>query len=185
MKPATPRILTISGGSSRIKFALFEAGGPLQRILADGVEQIGRPEATLRVKGLNPRDNFSRPVAAPDHTVAWGGLDTPVFAGGIGEHAPTVRARSCDGLGFLGIALEETRNAANEGVIAAAANRVTVRVMCTDEEPMIASTVCRALGLGMASEKGIPPMRRHASLGRIRVRRAVSPHSEAHSTGVI
>jgi acetate kinase len=38
MKPANPRILTISGGSSSIKFALFEPGDPLQRILAGGVE---------------------------------------------------------------------------------------------------------------------------------------------------
>ena len=44
---------------------------------------------------------------------ALGGLDTLVFAGGIGENAPTVRARICDGLGFLGIELEEKRNAAN------------------------------------------------------------------------
>src|SRR6202030_3784187 len=36
---------------------------------------------------------------------ALGGLDTLVFAGGIGENAPTVRARICDGLGFLGIEL--------------------------------------------------------------------------------
>jgi acetate kinase len=43
---------------------------------------------------------------------AIGGLDTLVFAGGIGENAPTVRARICDGLGFLGIELEEKRNAA-------------------------------------------------------------------------
>ena len=48
---------------------------------------------------------------------ALGGLDTLVFAGGIGENAPPVRARICDGLGFLGIELEEKRNAANEGVI--------------------------------------------------------------------
>jgi len=48
---------------------------------------------------------------------ALGGLDTLVFAGGIGEHAPTVRARICDGLGFLGIELEVQRNVANEGVI--------------------------------------------------------------------
>ena len=42
---------------------------------------------------------------------ALGGLDTLVFAGGIGENAPTVRARICDGLGFLGIELKkrETR----------------------------------------------------------------------------
>jgi len=79
---------------------------------------------------------------------ALGGLDTLVFAGGIGEQAPPVRARICDGLGFLGIELEEKRNAANEGLISAAASRVAVRVMHTDEELMIAKTVCRVLGLG-------------------------------------
>jgi acetate kinase len=392
MKPAEPRILTINGGSSSIKFALFEAGDSLRRILEGGIERIGLPEATLRVKGLDQADNFSRLVTAPDHTVAvgalmdwieerlgrdaltavghrvvhsgpkytkpqriteemveelhrlspfdpehlpeeillteafhrrfpdlpqvacfdtafhhdlprvarllpiprhyeaqgvrrygfhglsyeflmgelarlagteaaqgrvilahlgngaslaavregksidtsmgftpasglvmssrsgdldpglvsylartekmsaaqfqhmvnhasgllgvsetssdmrdlldretqdvraaeaiglfcyqakkWigafaaalGGLDTLVFAGGIGENAPTVRARICDGLGFLGIELEEKRNAANEGVISAATSRVAVRVIRTDEELMIARTVCR------------------------------------------
>ena len=76
---------------------------------------------------------------------ALGGLDTLVFAGGIGENAPIVRTRICEGLGFLGIALEEKRNAANEGVISAEASRVSVRVIRTDEEWMIASTVCRVL----------------------------------------
>ncbi len=397
MKPAEARILTINGGSSSIKFALFEAGGSLRRILEGGIERIGQPAATLRVKGLNPADNFSRLVRAPDHTVAvgalmdwiaerkgrdaltavghrvvhggpkyykpqritaemveelrhlspfdpdhmpeeillteafhrrfpdlpqvacfdtafhhdlprvaqqlpiprryetqgvrrygfhglsyaflmeelarlgdpgattgrvilghlgngaslaavrdgksvdtsmsftptagvpmstrsgdldpglvwylaraekmsakqfnemvnlqsgllgvsetssdmrdlldretqdvraaeaialfcyqikkWigafaaslGGLDTLVFAGGIGENVPTVRARICEGLGFLGIGIDEKRNAANEGVISAAASRVAVRVIRTDEERMIAKTVCRVLGLG-------------------------------------
>jgi acetate kinase len=397
MKPASPRILTINGGSSSIKFALFEAGDSFRRILEGAIERIGLPEATLRVKGLNPADNFSRLVPAPDHTVAvgalmewieersgrdaltavghrvvhggpkygkpqqitaemvdelrrlgpfdpehlpqeillteafhrrfpelpqvacfdtafhndlprvarllpiprryealgvrrygfhglsyaflmeelarlagtdaaqgrvilahlgngaslaavqdgnpvdtsmsftptggvpmstrsgdldpgllwyltrtekmsakqfnemvnfqsgllgisetssdmrdlldrepqdvraaeavalfcyqvkkWigafaaalGGLDTLVFAGGIGENAPTVRARICDGLGYLGFELEEKRNAANEGIISAAASRVTVRVIRTDEERMIAKTVCCVLGLG-------------------------------------
>jgi acetate kinase len=401
MKPAHPRILTINGGSSSIKFALFEAGDALRRILEGSIERIGLPEATLRVKGLNPEDNLSRPVAAPDHTVAvgalmdwieerlgratltavghrvvhggpkysdpqlitkemveelhqltpfdpehlpeeillteafhrrfpdlpqvacfdtafhhhlprvaqllpiprryetqgvrrygfhglsyaflmgelarlagaeaakgrvilahlgngaslaavrdgksvdtsmsftpaagvpmstrsgdldpglvwylartekmsakqfnrmvnfqsgllgvsetssdmrdllkcesqdvraaeavalfcyqvkkWvgafaaalGGLDTLVFAGGIGENAPIVRTRICEGLGFLGIALEEKRNAANEGVISAEASRVSVRVIRTDEEWMIASTVCRVLGLTIEKE---------------------------------
>ena len=72
MKPANPRILTINGGSSSIKFALFETGDSLRRILEGGIERIGLPEATLRVKGLNQADNFSRPVAAPDHTAAVG-----------------------------------------------------------------------------------------------------------------
>ncbi|MHB8832669.1 MAG: acetate/propionate family kinase [Desulfobacteria bacterium] len=79
---------------------------------------------------------------------ALGGLDTLVFAGGVGENAPTIRARICDGLGFLGIDVEEKRNAANGGVISAAAGRIAVRVIRTDEERMIAGEVCRVLGLG-------------------------------------
>jgi acetate kinase len=397
MKPVSPRILTINGGSSSIKFAVFEAGDPLRRILEGGIERIGLPEAMFVVKGLNQTDNFSRLVTAPDHTVAVGilmdwiegrirrgeltavghrvvhggpkyskpqqitaemvdelrqlspfdpehipeeillteafhrrfpdlpqvacfdtdfhhdlprvarllpiprryeaqgvrrygfhglsyaflmrelarlggteaahgriilahlgngaslaavrdgksidtsmsftptagvpmstrsgdldpglvwylartekmsdkqfnemvnfqsgllgvsetssdmrylldhetedvraaeavalfcyqikkwigafaavlsGLDTLVFAGGIGEKAPVVRARSCDGLGFLGVELEEKRNAANEGVISIDASRVKVRVIRTDEELMIAETVCDTLSLG-------------------------------------
>ena len=86
---------------------------------------------------------------------ALGGLDTLVFAGGIGEKAPAVRARICDGLGFLGIELEEKRNVANEGVISTDPSRTTVRVIHTDEELMIARTVCRVLGLGR--ERRIEP----------------------------
>jgi acetate kinase len=78
---------------------------------------------------------------------ALGGLDTLVFAGGIGENAPAVRARICDGLAFLGIELEEKQNATNEGVISPNASRVGVRVIRTDEELMIAKTVCHVLGL--------------------------------------
>ena len=70
MQPANPRILTINGGSSSIKFALFEAGDSLRRILEGGIERIGLPEATLRVKGVTPSDNVSRPVTASDHTAA-------------------------------------------------------------------------------------------------------------------
>ena len=84
---------------------------------------------------------------------ALGGLDTLVFAGGIGENAPAVRARICDGLGFLGIELEEKRNAANAGVISSETSRVPVRVIHTDEEWMIAKTVCRVLGLALGKDK--------------------------------
>jgi len=79
------------------------------------------------------------------YAAALGGLDTLVFAGGIGENAPPVRTRICEGLGFLGIELDETRNAATEAVISAAAGRVTVRVIPTDEEQMIALSLCRIL----------------------------------------
>jgi acetate kinase len=84
---------------------------------------------------------------------ALGGLNTLVFAGGIGENAPPVRARICEGLRFLGIELEEKRNAANEDVISSAASRVGVRVIRTDVELMIAKTVCQVLGLGCKNKK--------------------------------
>jgi acetate kinase len=76
-----------------------------------------------------------------------GGLETLVFSGGIGEHAAEVRARVCQGLGFLGIELDEARNAAHAGVISTAASRVTVRVIPTDEERLIAQQVSELLGL--------------------------------------
>ena len=81
-----------------------------------------------------------------------GGLDTLVFAGGIGENAHAIRTRICDGLEFLKVELEERHNAANEGVISAATSRVAVRVIPTDEELMIAKTVYRVLGLGREKE---------------------------------
>jgi acetate kinase len=73
---------------------------------------------------------------------ALGGLDTLVFAGGIGENSPLVRARICEGLSVLGIELNESRNAQTAGVISTNASRATVRVLRTDEELMIARAVC-------------------------------------------
>ncbi len=70
MKPISPRIRTINGGSSSIKFALFESGDSLRRILAGAIERIGLPDSSLRVKGSDQADNFSRLVKAPDHAAA-------------------------------------------------------------------------------------------------------------------
>jgi acetate kinase len=78
---------------------------------------------------------------------ALGGLDTLVFAGGIGENSPVVRARICAGLEFLGLELSATRNARSLALISSDASRVPVRVIHTDEEWMIAKTVCRVLNL--------------------------------------
>ena len=72
---------------------------------------------------------------------ALGGLDTLVFAGGIGENAPVIRSRICADLGFLGIQLDQNRNASSEPVISAATGRVAVRVIRTDEEVMIVQAV--------------------------------------------
>jgi acetate kinase len=81
---------------------------------------------------------------------ALGGLDTLVFAGGIGENAPPIRERICDLLGFLGVELDSGRNAKNAPLISPDAARVRVRVIHTDEELMIARSVIRVLDLGSA-----------------------------------
>jgi len=81
-------------------------------------------------------------------TAALGGLDTLVFSGGIGQNSAAIRARICDGLGFLGLELDEARNAAQAALISTGTSRVAVRVIRTDEELMIARSTCRLLGLG-------------------------------------
>jgi acetate kinase len=76
---------------------------------------------------------------------ALGGLDTLVFAGGIGENAPTVRARICEGLGFLGLHLNSALNTINSPRISSADSRVNVRVIPTDEEIVLAQAALAAL----------------------------------------
>ena len=75
-----------------------------------------------------------------------GGLDVLVFAGGIGEHAPVVRHRICDGLDFLGIHLDVPCNEADAALISASESRVRVRVIKTNEDLMIVRHVLSALG---------------------------------------
>lgn len=75
------------------------------------------------------------------YAAALGGLDILVFTGGIGEHSPMIRKRICYGLGFLGIELDPTRNAAAASVISIAEASVEVRVIAADEEAVIAKAV--------------------------------------------
>lgn len=69
MKPSESRILTVNGGSSSIKFALFE-GNDSRRILKGAIERIGSSNATMRVQGMDPADNVSQSVTAADHSRA-------------------------------------------------------------------------------------------------------------------
>lgn len=100
---------------------------------------------------------------------ALGGLDTLVFAGGIGEHAAEVRARICADLEFLGLRLDRKRNLAARAVISSPRSKVTVRVMRTDEEVVIAKAVARLLGRGPNEMRGAkcgrakPGLRNHPS----------------------
>lgn len=76
---------------------------------------------------------------------ALGGVDTLVFSAGIGEHSPVVRARICEGLGFLGITIDPTRNETNDAVISTEGGQVIVRVIHTDEEREMAQSVLSVL----------------------------------------
>jgi acetate kinase len=75
-----------------------------------------------------------------------GGLDALVFAGGIGENAPVVRQRICDGLDFLGIRLDAISNQVNAALLSPPESRVKVRVIKTNEDLMIVRHVLSALG---------------------------------------
>jgi acetate kinase len=80
-------------------------------------------------------------------TAVLGGVDTLVFAGGVGENSPAVRARVCTGMAYLGIELDAARNEVNAAVISAPGAPVRVRVIRTDEEAVIAQDTQRVLQL--------------------------------------
>ena len=80
------------------------------------------------------------------------GLDTLIFAGGIGENTPAVRERICAGLEFIGIKLDGSANDGAAPIISATGSPATVRIIRTDEEWMIAKTVSRILSLAIGKE---------------------------------
>ncbi len=79
------------------------------------------------------------------YSAALEGLNTLVFSGGIGEHSPEVRSQVCNGLKFLGIELDEIKNSNNEPIISTDKSKITVRVIQTNEQLMIARMVCDLL----------------------------------------
>ena len=80
------------------------------------------------------------------YAAALSGIDTLVFTGGMGENAPKIRARMCDGLEFLGIEIDESKNNTNADKISKDGSRVSIFVIHTDEEAIIAVEAKRALG---------------------------------------
>ncbi|TVR47593.1 MAG: acetate/propionate family kinase [Rhodobacteraceae bacterium] len=86
------------------------------------------------------------------YAAAMGGLDVLVFTGGIGENAPAMRRRICDGLEFLGLKLNHDRNLAVDlqgraaPQVQAFGSRVNVLVTETAEQLMIAHEVANAIG---------------------------------------
>jgi acetate kinase len=83
------------------------------------------------------------------YLAAMGGADAVVFAGGIGENAPDIRARICEGLQWAGLDLDLDRNAElfgrREGRITADGARLEAWVIPTDEELLIARDTYRVV----------------------------------------
>ena len=74
------------------------------------------------------------------YAAALGGLDCLVFTAGVGENSGTMRARICEGLEFLGVKIDPEKNntRGKEAIISADDSKVTVWVIPTNEELMIA-----------------------------------------------
>jgi acetate kinase len=85
---------------------------------------------------------------------ALGGLNTVVFAGGIGENSAVVRARICEGLAFLGIEIDAERNSAHAPIITKEGSTVTVRVIRTDEEWQMARAVAELISQQAPQKEG-------------------------------
>jgi acetate kinase len=119
---------------------------------------VNRCAGLLGVSGISPdlRDLFAQSAKNPYAAeaidlfcheakkflgalaAALGGLDTLIFTAGIGENMPAIRRRICEHLEFLGIRLDSARNERNAAIISRASGPVTVRVLKTNEELMIA-----------------------------------------------
>ena len=78
-----------------------------------------------------------------------GGLDTLVFTGGIGEHAPTIRAAACGAFEYMGLRLDDGANARNAGRISTEESGVAVLVVPTDENLVLARHAMNELGIGL------------------------------------
>ena len=79
-------------------------------------------------------------------TSSLGGLDGLVFTAGIGEHAPEIRARACALLKWLGAEIDPEANDRNAALISSRGSRVSIHVIPTDEEAMIAQHALETIG---------------------------------------
>ena len=95
------------------------------------------PKFTL-VKIYRKRINVSEIKLRAALAATLGCLDNLIFTAGIGENAPAIRWRICEGMEFLGIHLDSSRNDGDAPIISRKDSPCIVRVMRTDEDLMIA-----------------------------------------------
>jgi acetate kinase len=124
-------LLGVSGASSDMR-ALLASTEPQARFAVDlFVHRIGRELGSL--------------------SAALQGIDTLVFTAGIGEHAPSIRARVCQDAGWLGVELDPAANEAGGPRISTASSKVSVWVIPTNEELVIATQTCSVLSARQAT----------------------------------
>ena len=156
--PALPMLLAELTGRSRVQVnaLLNSESGLLGLCGASDMREVHRLAAAEESAG-DPDGPATRALElfcyrAKKYVGAYfavlGGADAVVFTAGIGEHDADVRARICEGLGLLGIEVDEERNAApgdGERCISTPGSRVAVLVIPTDEEREIARQVLACL----------------------------------------
>jgi acetate kinase len=89
---------------------------------------------------------------------ALGGLDAMVFCGGIGENSVRIRSKICEDLHWIGLDVDEARNARGETLVSTATSRAKIFVIGTDEEAMIAKHA-QELYWGVPANKSAPAWR--------------------------
>jgi acetate kinase len=102
------------------------------------VADRGDEQATLAIQVYLHRLR----AAIASMAAAMGGFDALSFAGGVGENSPEIRARACDGLEFLGLALDPDRNERPESgdrIISSDGGEKAVCVVQTREDLEIAA----------------------------------------------
>jgi len=141
--PLDPGVILHLGGERKQSFEaiedlLYHRSGLLgvSGISADTRDLLkdGRPEARQAI------DLFTLRIAGEIGRMAatLGGLDAIVFTAGIGEHQPAIRAGVAKRLSWLGLAIDEKANAANDFTISTGESRIAAHVIATDEEQVIA-----------------------------------------------
>ena len=134
-----------------IETLLYKKSGLLgiSEISNDMRDLLGRNESTARLAVNYFVYRAAKEIGAL--TAVLGGIDALVFTAGIGENSAEIRQRICESSAWLGIELDGTANSKRESKISSSRSKVSVWVIPTNEELMIARHTGLLLGLAKAA----------------------------------